>query len=808
MKPSIVRLGVLISILSASAIAVKAQVVVVLRTSGVSWQALPAEKIVIDDKNKLRTGSSQTLELQPAEYKKLPAELILRAGTLRRHAGGYLVRKESGSWVPVAPDGVNLKTAASYASLWSSASIGIQEERNAKGTTPLKMIDLFAILPGSDRNQAVVDFLADASNFRGVGEKNEDAAFEERMSMLVGLAGSVTGAPSDKLKQLLLTEMETANQRLSAGTARYSDLEHGLQYEGISAKAYPDDERQKAARTALLEKKAWLIQRMAILKAFAAGELWDALLDKYGEFDRYDNSFEDIRKLRDKALVESTNQHRSEGQRLYEAKKFSLALGELKLAQLRSPGNKEIADLIEEVKTENDRIIAGETGSKPVDPKSPQQTRITTLLAAAKSYIGAKKWEEAERELRQAEALDKKSYRILFVRAKLLEAQGKLPEALKMLDKYAQLVTADDDVTAGADLRGTVNAELSSQSESLKGSIEKAEADGDYPQARDSAQAGAALDPTNLYFLLHAGRDNAILRDRDTAKRQFEEYLKLSQTSGSDAKQRAEVYNYIAALKVTIPEPQGKPNWYSGYKSPAGLFYCPVSLMPNAHAAEVKASRKQTVSYQWNGDQLAAVHTRTQEQGSSDVNIFFDYFKDRNSVRRVAKEPFTDKEEPALPRFTPSGPVGAGKGAYTALLNHPVIDPLMVERLTGKRVATVVAGNQYFHPFVWDGIYRFLVEYDDQGRVKSATRLEDSGPGPRILDFRWDGLRLVEIAERGAEGYRRTMTYAGDQLTGEIISFRGRNSKIEYKYRGDQLAEANCGDDASIDGRSRHVTFR
>ena len=52
------------------------------------------------------------------------------------------------------------------------------------------------------------------------------------------------------------------------------------------------------------------------------------------------------------------------------------------------------------------------------------------------------------------------------------------------------------------------------------------------------------------------------------------------------------------------------------------------------------------------------------------------------------------------------------------------------------------------------------------------------------------------------------MTYAGDQLTGEIISFRGRNSKIEYKYRGDQLAEANCGDDASIDGRSRHVTFR
>jgi len=56
-------------------------------------------------------------------------------------------------------------------------------------------------------------------------------------------------------------------------------------------------------------------------------------------------------------------------------------------------------------------------------------------------------------------------------------------------------------------------------------------------------------------------------------------------------------------------------------------------------------------------------------------------------VRRVAAEAFDPKEDPAPPRFTPAGTVGQGKGAYVALANHPVVDPIMVARLTGKSVA-------------------------------------------------------------------------------------------------------------------------
>jgi hypothetical protein len=138
-----------------------------------------------------------------------------------------------------------------------------------------------------------------------------------------------------------------------------------------------------------------------------------------------------------------------------------------------------------------------------------------------------------------------------------------------------------------------------------------------------------------------------------------------------------------------------------------------------------------------------------------------------------------------------------------------VVNPAMVEKLLNKRVATVIAGNPYFHPFAWLGIYQFLVEYDAQGRVKTARQLPRTGDSTtHAFEFQWDGWRLMKIVERGTGDYQRQMTYAGGHLAAETVTYHGKNSKIEYKYKGSTLSEAVCGDDASIDGRGRHVTFR
>ena len=67
------------------------------------------------------------------------------------------------------------------------------------------------------------------------------------------------------------------------------------------------------------------------------------------------------------------------------------------------------------------------------------------------------------------------------------------------------------------------------------------------------------------------------------------------------------------------------------------------------------------------------------------------------------------------------GATGPGRGAWVELFSDPAVNPYMVERLTGKRVATIVAGNPWFHPFVWTEPYSFLAEYDAEGHVSPPS---------------------------------------------------------------------------------------
>jgi len=800
-----VRLVVLGSLLLSGALSAgAAQLVVISHSDGGAWTFQEVERLTVNGKDKLRLGSSSKLNPSADEYKKLPSDQVLRVGVLRRHAGGYLLRKEGAGWSPVGPDGVSAKGSLSYTSLWSSAAIAVQKDHNAKTLAAIQAGDLFAVLPGADRNEAVVTFLLDASNFHNVGEANDNAAFDQRMSLLVAAAGVVTGQPSNQLQQLLFSEMDSTNQHLNSGLAHLSDLLHGLQYVAVSEKAYPNDERQKKARAALLEKKAWLDQRLAILKTFNAGELWDAFLDKYSDFERWDNSFDDIRKLREQAFQKSMNVHFTEGKRLFDAKQYALSLVELKKAASRDPASGDIKTLIDAADAEEARGHAKIVKRAPVDLTSAPQVLITRHLQTADYLMNDGKLKEAESEIQQAAVIDKDSTRVMISRAKLLHAKKESLKALATLDEYDRLVDTEQEVAAGNALRTKIGYDLRSESGNLKTAMTKAEADGDYPSAYNNAQQGYALLPNDLDFLLHTGMNSAIVRKGNDALPLLKKYLQLSQAGGNE-KERETVYNWEPVVTAAIAEPAGRPNWFSGYKSPEGLFYCPISLMPNARVGDVKASRKQSTSYDWKDGQLKALHVASQVPGEKEVTIYFDYFKDGKAVRRIGTEAFDPKEDAPLPHLTPAGTVGNGKGTYFALLNYPAADPIMVERLTGKRVATIVSGNPYFHPFAWTGIYVFQAEYDSQGRLKSATQLS-GGASNHTFDFHWDGLRLLDISERGG-AYKRTMSYAGDKITSEVIAFQGKTSKIEYKYKGNVLVEADAGDDMSLDGRSRHVTF-
>ncbi len=156
-----------------------------------------------------------------------------------------------------------------------------------------------------------------------------------------------------------------------------------------------------------------------------------------------------------------------------------------------------------------------------------------------------------------------------------------------------------------------------------------------------------------------------------------------------------------------------------------------------------------------------------------------------------------------------SDPQGGSSEGFLSLWNNPRLDTRIAFKVTGKRAAVGFSGNRYFHPFAWDGIHLFELDYDESGRVIHAWELDT--PGAPRLDFAWDGQRLLKVAghdESGAVVYSRTLSYSGDRLTSETINGQGAASHIEYKYdKQGHLTEAVADADHTLDGRSRKVFF-
>jgi hypothetical protein len=775
------------------------RLVVILRSGASGWQLQDAEKVLVNGKQKIRLGTGGITSVDGEEYKHFAAEPIGNT-ILRIHNKGYLLYRSAGSWQPVLPDGVNMKASIDLSSLWSEVAIEIQAEKGAKTSNNVNVKQVFAILPGSDPGEAAVDFLSDEANFTGVGEADSSAAFDERMSLLVSISSKATPGVSGKLKGMLLKAMNASIQKTSGGVAKYADILEGLKFAAVSEKAFLSDPQQKEARDTLTGKKLWVDRRIAILRALNAGDQNDAFLDKYGEFELYDNSFPEMRALRDEAFKASAASHIEASEKFLADRQYETALAELNIARSRNPGDKSIPDKIQAVSDERARHSHK---VKPVDLNSPVQIEITRLLARAEYYEKNGNPKGAEQQLALADAKDKDSYRILLGRAKLFESRKQYHQALEYLDRYDRLVSEGADISAGQALRETINLELAGNKEKLSEEIKKGEDSGDYTAAMAAAKDGLDIDSEDPFFLYHSAINAAFLRKPKDSRDFFKRYLAASESNPAESALRANVLNLLPSIQDAPKMPGGTPNWFSGYDSPAGLFYCPLSLMPNAQPTEVKGSHNETTRFNWSNGQLTSVNTVAQKPDQTDVTVYFEYQPGGKGVRRVGSQPLKETPAGEALKFTPQGTVGPANGTYVTLFNNPIVDPYMIEKLTGKRVGVIVSGNPYFHPFVWLGVHAFVAEYDNQGRVISAKPL-DPKSSDHPLTFAWEGNQLKSVS---ADGYRRDIQYSNGHIARENIQAEGKNSKIEYKYKDDRLVEVNCDPDPSIDGRSRRVTF-
>jgi hypothetical protein len=225
----------------------------------------------------------------------------------------------------------------------------------------------------------------------------------------------------------------------------------------------------------------------------------------------------------------------------------------------------------------------------------------------------------------------------------------------------------------------------------------------------------------------------------------------------------------------------------------------------------IAASNKLSLRYTWQGERLLSIAPvfEKADKVTGEKPAVFTYDP------RVPHAIAVDAGEAR--RNLPSDPDDLIRESNVLLPNNPLVDVEMVQRLSGKQMTVAVAGNRFFHPFVWERPYHFSLEYDASGRVRTARQIpspDDAGRTPVVVEFEWDNLRLTSVkAYATADGrkssllYERTQQYSGDKLMGELIQAGGKTSKIKYVYTAGQLTSAECEKDEALDGRSRDVFF-
>jgi hypothetical protein len=325
------------------------------------------------------------------------------------------------------------------------------------------------------------------------------------------------------------------------------------------------------------------------------------------------------------------------------------------------------------------------------------------------------------------------------------------------------------------------------------------------------AMQGLKMKSDDAELLYYAGMTSLITRKPKESAEYFTRYLEVSNTLDAKPEERVQVRRWLSStapssLAESTPSAPGDPNWLSGKPLPKGVFYCPISLAFQPHIDRIDASNKLKTTFEWDGEKLKSV-TPVFEKGEHitperKISLAYD-----DRARQVAWASDDDVARGPVP----ADPDEAYKRSSQLLLNNPYVDPVAIQKLTGKNVALGIAGNRFFSPYGWEKVYYFRLTYDESGRVSRAQELSSpkGTPGDLILEFDWSGMQLNAV--RGFQAkvkiYERTMQYQDGRLVAEDVQGSGKSSRTKYTYAGNRLVSAESNNDPSLDNRSRKVAF-
>ena len=782
-----------------------------VQRAGDALQFQPAVSIAVNGKDRVLVLGDKPESATPVNKLgnvKLGSSLILDAGT------GVVTHFAPAGGAPqyLYPSGLSKKIPPSPAEAWKESAFTYKKTQQDKAPTPVPTAEFVAFLAGGVRELAEV--CMDEAALRLIGGKAGVFAAQLELTAAAVAAHGLNPAMAP-VERKILEFMQLRQARFDGGEESAKSLAEGLRFGELSAKAYAEQPDHKRVRAQLAASKAWIDKRSAILRALAAGAQWDAFLLAYRDFEKHQGSFPDLAKMQRQAMQASLDQHWKSGKERLGRSEFRRAWSELRLASARQPSNAPLVQALNVAWADYSRQVATDRQNRRKQLTSGELDVIEQGRRVAELYKQQNKLDEALTKINEAEKMDAESLPVILTKAGILGARYEIAKALRTLDNY-DLLAVERERDPGKNLRNDLTFQLADTRESFRKKLAEAWAAGRYRQTAELAMQGMRADDSEPSILYHGGLAALVTRDRKTGIERLRKFLEVTYTLDADPSQRATVSRLLNGIEATanaaaaaVPD-EGETHWLSGRKLAKGTMYCPTSLGFAARIDHIAASNKLTEKFNWEGDRLKSIVPSFEkaQQATGEKPVVFSYAENIPHAFAV------DAGE--APRKAPADPDALLKESNVLLANNPLVDAPMVERLTGKRITVGVAGNRYFHPFVWERPYYFEFQYDAQGRVHSARELpgKDAGARPPVLvEFEWNETRLISVKAyqqadaRGAPVYERTMQYVGDKLMGEEFRAGQKDGKIKYVWNGATLVSAACEKDESLDGRQREVFF-
>ncbi|HVO98719.1 MAG TPA: hypothetical protein VMT15_11665 [Bryobacteraceae bacterium] len=767
-----------------------------------------AEDFQINQSRRIHLLPEQREDVDPNAIRRLTRIDLAQAGVIRNDGTSRVVSL-NGPNEPrdiVLPDNYSLRGSTPAKDVPGRLVLTVVHNRRARQTENVAPEAFVVALFGVSPDEAVRDFL------------DKDWAFlnvDEQLAAMRGFAASFPGSPALKeFRDSLESRITRALNALEEGGS-YGDFVPTRRFSEVARQIFPGDASLAALDARVAGRIQFITERQRLIRSLAALGDWDTLLDKYQDFERYEGSFPEMQAADEEALTESARAHSLRARGFEQRADYTKALNEAAAALARDPANREIRKLVSDEKMLASQVEALANASRrKILPKGlPADLRFGNALSNADRAIADKDFKKAQEFIQDSDRENPGAPEVILMRAKLIAAQGRHAEAIPLLDQYDRRATASAERERGYELRRQVVYELDKNQDALRAQVAGLLKEGLYSQANEVLR-GLTVDKEDPVLLYQSGVAAAVLGEKDRASTALNEFLAHGNTIGVNPAQRLRARRILAILRGEKA---------SASRRTEGLIYDPQSLMFLIPLESVSANHVR-MTFNWANGRLDSIRTAFEDDrgaqlyralvvagaadsgalaasaGADQGNFFFEYHPNGALREVLARIP------PTLPAKPYNVHVSRDDKGHVFLIDdeqhpevvlpdHPFVDPAVLAVAEGAPVTTVVAGNSFFNPFLWDGVHMFTVRYDREGRAESAEEWN----ADNTVRFRWDGLHLASIHayHKGSETpyYQRTITYAGPNLSEEDLSVNGRAGRIRYTYANGRLQQIRIEQD-------------